>query len=133
MTAEPSEKGWVLNRKRAARLMRENDLQGHRAWRRRSLTKSYRGAAPIPDLVGRSLQPKRLDTVWAGDITYIRSSQGRLYLATVIDLVSRRLISWSMVPPPRLIHRSRVTPHPSKPGRAHTLIRFRRWQRRVHR
>jgi putative transposase len=86
----------VLNRKRTARLMREEGLQGHRPRRRRSLTKPDEGAAPIPDLVGRAFQPKLLDTVWAGDITYIRTGEGWLYLATVIDLASRRLLGWSM-------------------------------------
>jgi putative transposase len=96
ITAELADDGWVLNRKRTARLMREEGLQGHRPRRRRSLTKPDEGAAPIPDLVGRAFQPELLDTVWAGDITYIRTSEGWLYLATVIDLASRRLLGWSM-------------------------------------
>jgi transposase InsO family protein len=96
MTAELAEKGWVVNRKRTARLMRENRLQGYRPRRRRSLTKPDEGAPAIPDLVGRRFQPSLLDSVWCGDITYIRTGQGWLYLATVIDLASRRLIGWSM-------------------------------------
>lgn len=96
ITAELAEKGWVLNRKRTARLMRQEQLQGHRPRRRRSLTKADVDAPPIPDLVGRTFKPELLDTVWAGDITYIRTSQGWLYMATVIDLASRRLIGWSM-------------------------------------
>ncbi|WP_420811111.1 IS3 family transposase [Egicoccus halophilus] len=96
MTAELVEKGWVLNRKRTARLMRQERLQGHRPRRRRSLTKADEAAPAIEDLVGRRFQPQLLDTVWAGDITYVRTGQGWLYLATVIDLASRRLIGWSM-------------------------------------
>jgi putative transposase len=96
ITAELAEKGWVINRKRTARLMRENQIRGHRPHRRRSLTRPDQDAAPIPDLVGRQFQPQLLDTVWAGDITYIRTGQGWLYLAIVIDLASRRLIGWSM-------------------------------------
>ena len=96
MTAELADKGWVLNRKRTARLMRQERLQGHRPRRRRSLTKADESAPAIPDLVGRSFHPELLDTVWCGDITYIRTAQGWLYLATVIDLASRRLIGWSM-------------------------------------
>jgi putative transposase len=96
MTAELTERGWVLNRKRTARLMRQERLQGHRPHRRRSLTKPDEDAPPIPDLVGRRFQPERLDTVWCGDMTYIRTGEGWLYLATVIDLTSRRLIGWSM-------------------------------------
>jgi putative transposase len=96
MTAELADKGWVLNRKRTARLMRQGGLQGHRPRRRRSLTKPDEDAPPIPDLVGRRFQPELLDTVWCGDLTYIRTGEGWLYLATVIDLASRRLIGWSM-------------------------------------
>jgi putative transposase len=96
ITAELADKGWVLNRKRTARLMRQEKLQGHRPRRRRSLTKPDEGAPPIPDLVGRNFQPELTDTVWCGDITYIRTGEGWLYLATVIDLASRRLIGWSM-------------------------------------
>ncbi|GGI02492.1 IS3 family transposase [Egicoccus halophilus] len=86
----------MVNRKRTARLMRQEGLEGHRPRRRRSLTRPDQGAAPIEDLVGRRFQPSLLDTVWCGDITYIRTGQGWLYLATVIDLASRRLIGWSM-------------------------------------
>jgi putative transposase len=96
VTAELADKGWVINRKRTARLMRQQGLRGHRPRRRRSLTKPDEHAPAIPDLVGRAFQPKLLDTVWAGDITYVRTGQGWLYLATVIDLASRRLIGWSM-------------------------------------
>jgi putative transposase len=96
ITAELEDKGWVVNRKRTARLMRQERLQGHRPRRRRSLTKADEAAPPIPDLVGRGFQPTRLDTAWCGDITYIRTGQGWLDLATVIDLASRRLIGWSM-------------------------------------
>jgi putative transposase len=98
MTAELEDKGWVLNRKRTARLMRQERLQGHRPRRRRSLTKADEQAPAIPDLVGRHFQPELLDTVWCGDMTYIRTGEGWLYLATVIDLASRRLIGWSMGP-----------------------------------
>jgi putative transposase len=51
--------------------MREEGLQGHRPRRRRSLTKPDQDAPPIADLVGRAFQPSLLDTVWAGDITYV--------------------------------------------------------------
>jgi len=96
MTVELAEEGWVLNHKRTARLMRQEGLQGHRPRRRRSLTKADEAAPAIPDLVGRAFQPELLDTVWCGDMTYIPTGEGWLYLATVIDLASRRLLGWSM-------------------------------------
>ncbi len=96
MTAELVDKGWMVNRKRTARLMRQEGLRGHRPRRRRSLTKPDEQAPSIPDLVGRAFEPELFDTVWCGDMTYVRTGQGWLYLATVIDLASRRLIGWSM-------------------------------------
>jgi putative transposase len=86
MTAELADKGWVLNHEHTARLMRQERLKGHRPHRRRSLTEADEQAPAIPDL---------LSTVWCGDMTYIRTGEGWLYLATVIDLASRRLIGWS--------------------------------------
>jgi transposase InsO family protein len=82
ITAELAREGVGVNHKRTARLMRQEGLQGHRPRRRRSLTKPDEGAPPIPDLVGRAFQPQLLDTVWCGDITYIPTGEGWLYLAT---------------------------------------------------
>jgi transposase InsO family protein len=48
------------------------------------------------NLLGRHFGPEdlELDTVWAGDVTYVRTWQGWAYLATVIDLASRRVVGW---------------------------------------
>jgi len=50
------------------------------------------------DLVGRRFQPEKLtlNACWAGDITYVRTWEGWMYLATVIDLASRRVVGWAM-------------------------------------
>ena len=96
MTAQLRRQGWVVNHKRVERLMRENGVVGHRPRKRRSLTKADETAPPIPDRVGRLFDPDRLDEVWCGDITYVPTGEGWLYLATVIDLASRRLLGWSM-------------------------------------
>ncbi len=88
--------GRKVNHKRVERLMHEHGIVGHRPKRRRSLTKQDKTAAPIPDLVGRLFNPDNPDVAWCGDITYIPTAQGWLYLATVIDLASRRLVGWSM-------------------------------------
>ncbi len=76
--------------------MREHGIVGFRPHKRRSLTKQDADAPPLPDLVGRLFDPERLDHTWAGDITYIPTEEGWLYLASVIDLASRRLVGWSM-------------------------------------
>jgi transposase InsO family protein len=51
---------------------------------------------PIPDLIDRRFDPGRPDVAWCGDITYIRTGEGWLYLASVLDLGSRRLLGYSM-------------------------------------
>ena len=96
ITAELVRAGWVVNHKRIARLMRQERLQGYRPRRRRSLTTPDEAAAPLPDLLGRAFQPELPDVAWCGDITYIPTGQGWLYLATTLDLASRRLIGYSM-------------------------------------
>jgi transposase InsO family protein len=53
-------------------------------------------AAPAPDLVARNFTPDAPDQLWARDVTYLRTRQGWLYLATVIDLYSRRVIGWAL-------------------------------------
>jgi putative transposase len=94
--AELGRRGWRVNRKRVERLMAVHGIVGHRPRRRRSLTKADQARPPAPDLLGRLFNPDRLDVAWCGDITYIPTEEGWLYLASVIDLASRHLLGWSM-------------------------------------
>jgi putative transposase len=94
--AELRRRGRRVNHKRVERLMRSYGIVGHRPRRRRSLTRPDTTAAPAPDLLGRLFDPDRPDVAWCGDVTYIRTDQGWLYLASVIDLASRHLLGWSM-------------------------------------
>jgi putative transposase len=96
VTRELRDEGWCVNHKRVERLMRREGIVGHRPRRRRSLTKPDETAAPAPDLLGRLFDPDRPDVAWCGDITYIPTDEGWLYLASTIDLASRHLIGWSM-------------------------------------
>jgi putative transposase len=96
VTVELRRRGWAANHKRVERLMRTQGIVGWRPRRRRSLTKPDAGAAPAPDLLGRLFDPARPDVAWCGDITYIPTEKGWLYLASVIDLASRHLVGWSM-------------------------------------
>ncbi len=86
-----------VNHKKVARLMRAAGLEGRHQRRRRALTKQDKTAPPAPDLLGRDFQAGAPDTKWCGDITYIPTGEaGFMYLATVIDLFSGRLIGWSI-------------------------------------
>ena len=89
-------RGWRVNHKRVERLMAAHGIVGHRPRRRRSLTRPDTAAAPAPDLLGRLFDPDRPDVAWCGDVTYIPTDEGWLYLASVLDLASRYLLGWSM-------------------------------------
>lgn len=88
--------GIVVNRKRVHRLMRRHRMAG-RAYRRR-VTTTLRGpdGFKIPDLVGRGFKPGAPDVAWCQDITYIPTGEGWLFLASVLDVGSRRLLGYSM-------------------------------------
>ena len=96
VTHELRRRGWRVNHKRVERLMASHGLVGHRPRRRRGLTKADSATPPAPDLVGRLFDPDQPDVAWCGDITYIPTDEGWLYLASVIDLASRHLLGWSM-------------------------------------
>ncbi|MGF1426124.1 IS3 family transposase [Kitasatospora sp. LaBMicrA B282] len=89
--------GERCGRRRIARLMRRSGLQGRHRGRRQRTTIPDPHADARPDLVLRNFQPDptALDTRWCGDITYIPTDDGWLYLATVIDIASRRVIGWA--------------------------------------
>jgi putative transposase len=96
VTAELRRRGWRANHKRVERLMRTHGIVGYRPRRRRSLTRPDTTAAPAPDLLGRLFDPDQVDLAWCGDVTYIPTDEGWLYLASVLDLASRRLLGYSM-------------------------------------
>lgn len=88
--------GLVVNRKRVARLMRLHGMAGRH--RRRTCRTTFPGADgyAIPDLVGRRFAPGKPDVAWCQDITYIPTGEGWLFLASVLDIGSRRLLGYSM-------------------------------------
>jgi putative transposase len=96
ITAELRRRGWMVNHKRVERLMRLHGIVGYRPRRRRSLTRQDRAVPPVPDLLGRLFDPDQPDLAWCGDVTWIPTDEGWLYLASVIDLASRHLLGYSM-------------------------------------
>ncbi|MBE4762031.1 IS3 family transposase [Streptomyces caniscabiei] len=89
--------GALCGRRRVARLMRAAGLEGRHRRRRHLSTVPDPRAVLRPDLVLRQFgpDPDGVDTRWCGDITYVPSQEGWLYLATVIDIASRRVIGWA--------------------------------------
>ena len=94
--AELRAHGRRVGRKRVARLMRGMGLTARRRRRFRRTTDS-RHAFPIaPNLLGRVFTAAAPDQVWLADLTYIWTAEGWLYLAVVLDLYTRRVVSWAM-------------------------------------
>ena len=97
VTADLREGGERVNRKRVARVMRRFDIAGVRLRRRTVTTVSDPAAAKAPDLIGRDFTAIEVNQRYVGDITYLPvGERGFLYLATVIDLHSRRLAGWAI-------------------------------------
>ena len=91
--------GICASRKRVARIMRQRGLIGRCRRRFRATTIADPNAdTKAVDLLRRAFGPGsvELDRTWVGDITYIWTWEGWLYLATVIDLSSRRVVGWAM-------------------------------------
>jgi putative transposase len=94
---ELREEGFHVGKKRVARLMICAGLAG-RCRRRSRRTTFADPKAKALNLLARNFAPENLtlDTTWAGDITYVRTWEGWAYLATVIDLASRRVVGWAL-------------------------------------
>jgi putative transposase len=85
-----------VGRKRVERLMRGAGLSGQVKRRRGNTTIRVQGVRTAPDLVERDFDPTEPNRLWAADITYIRTWEGWLYLASVMDLYSRRIVGWAL-------------------------------------
>ena len=84
--------GWTVSEKTVADSMRRQGLVARRIRRRNGLTRQDKTKAPFPDLLRRDFTAERVNARWVGDITEVPTASGKLYLATVIDLYSRRLL-----------------------------------------
>src|SRR5207302_10656874 len=76
-------------------LMAELGLAGCKPRRRRQLTKPGKRPA-APDLVRRKFTAVAPNLLWCGDLTEVDTDEGKLYLATVLDLFSRRMLGYAM-------------------------------------
>lgn len=91
------EAGWEVSVNTVAASMARQGLVGRSPKRkRRSLTRPDKAADPIPDLVGRDYSTGPIDQRWCGDLTEIPTNEGKLYLAIVLDLGSRRLPGFAL-------------------------------------
>ncbi|MFE9223012.1 IS3 family transposase [Streptomyces lavendulae] len=97
ITAELRDDGERVNHKRVGRIMRKFGIAGLRLRKRQVTTVPEPSATPVPDLLGRDFTASAPNTKYVGDITYLPVGDGEfLYLATVIDCFSRRLVGWAV-------------------------------------
>jgi putative transposase len=98
MTRELRRRGVRVGHNRVARLMSQQGLGARRRRRFRSTTDSKHSLPIAENLVNRGFQVPEANRVWVSDITYIPTAEGWLYLCTVLDLRSRKVVGWSMSP-----------------------------------
>lgn len=84
------------NHKRVARLLRQAGWQARRSRRYRVTTQSNPAHPVAPNRLAQVFVAPRPNQIWLSDITYIRTGQGWLYLAVVLDLYARRIVGWAM-------------------------------------
>ena len=94
--AELQDQGVGASRGRIARLMAASGIVGVRGRRRIRTTTPAKKPAPFADLVKRRFKATRPNELWCGDLTYVHTGEGFLYLASVIDVFSRRVIGWAI-------------------------------------
>lgn len=88
--------GFIISRRRVRKIMKRCKLQCKNKKAFRNTTDSNHNNAISPNLLNRDFSANKPDEKYVGDITYIQTNTGWLYLATVIDLYSRRIVGWSI-------------------------------------
>lgn len=86
----------VISRERVGRLMKQQNLESKSKRKFKATTNSKHNHPVAPNLLDRKFQVEQPDTVYVGDITYISTDEGWLYLAVLIDLYSRAVVGWAM-------------------------------------
>ena len=124
---ELRDQGTRISQRRCARLMRELGLKGKKRHRRRPRTTDSRHGQPVAEnLLAKRPAPTGPNQTWITDITYLRTEEGWLFVAAILDLWSRRVVGWACAmtlhaclvlaalrdalqrrrPPPGLVHHS---------------------------
>ena len=88
--------GFKWGRHRIARLRREAGIEARRKRRFRITTQSRVGVVAAKNRLKQRFKAKAVDRIWVGDITFVPTAEGWLYLAVLIDLYSRRVVGWAM-------------------------------------
>ena len=95
ITADLREDGWRVSENTVAALMRELGLAARSKKRRKATTRPGKGRWRAPDLVKRDFPAAQLNTRWYGNGTEVPTDEGKLYLASVLDMASRRILGFA--------------------------------------
>lgn len=96
ITRELRNGGVVVNEKTVAEIMKENGIQAKQKRKFKATTDSNHNLPVAKNRLKRNFKAKKSNQVWVGDITYVRTGEGWLYLSAFIDLFSRKVVGWSM-------------------------------------
>ena len=96
ITALLGQDGWRVSERTVTRYMKEMGLRSKTVKKYKATTNSKHNLPVYPNLLNQTFTVSQLGVVWVSDITYIPTKEGWLYLATVMDLFSRRIIGWAM-------------------------------------
>jgi putative transposase len=96
ITAALRKMGYKVNRKRVMRLMHINNIKARRKKKYRSTTNSKHKRPVAMNLLMRNFTAEAPNKIWLGDITYLKTKEGRLYLAMVLDLYSRMPVGYNI-------------------------------------
>ena len=99
IVADLREEGLATSRRRCARLMKELGIKGRKKHRRRPRTTDSRHHQPVaPNVLALVEKPSAPNQVWVTDITYLKTGEGWLFLAVILDVWSRRVVGWACAP-----------------------------------
>ena len=96
ITADLTELGWRVSQNTVAAIMAEQGLKARAKRRRRNTTRPGQGRWHAPDLVNRDFTARRINQRWFGDGTEIDTAEGKLQLASVLDVRSRRILGFAL-------------------------------------
>ena len=94
--AELADDGETCSKNRVARIMRKTSIKAKTKRKFKATTDSRHSFPVAPNLLDQNFETEAPNRVWAGDISYIPTDEGWLYLAILMDLYSRKIIGWSM-------------------------------------
>jgi hypothetical protein len=96
ITADLRDEGWRVGENTVAALMHQMGLAARRRRRRKNTTRQGWGRWRAPDLIGREFAADTLNRKWYGDGTEIGTGEGKLYLDSVLDMGSRRIVGFGI-------------------------------------